>query len=515
MNSPLLPCLLSLVAGGLYALTYPSFVGNGWLPLLFIALPLFLWNLERTQGLKQGLLHVFLYNVGLNLVGFYWIPATLREFGQLPYFVSLLLGFLFSFILQPHWWAYAVWRRFRPKSLNWNSERGILLSAFILTLIERYLPQQFPIYAGSPWLHLAPYLGLAPILGVVAFSFMSYWVGLEVVMQLRLKVLRPLVWIVLVIFVGLNAFLRLDIPTTTPKLAVRIVQANIGNFLKVASEHGDTNSFDSVNDSYRNLSWTNNGFKPELILWPETAYSETFYGLEADLPGIFQEVMSATQAEMLIGGYEHDMTKSTTDYYETVWNSSLLLSDGRVKSSYHKNILIPFGETLPFGFLNRSVVNLVPAVSLFARGAGTPLMETKKGYRFVAPICYEILDSNYMRSLLNEHNQNSFIANHTNDSWYGETAEPYQHLFLSKWRALEFQLPIIRSTNTGVSSVIYSDGSESKRLGIGEKNILDVVVPLSAGKSTTYQEYGAIPMLLIFLTLLGIIFAREKSGTRP
>jgi apolipoprotein N-acyltransferase len=515
MKSHLISCLLSLVAGGLYALTYPSFMGGGWLPLLFIALPLFLWNLERTQGLKQGLFHVLCYNVGLNLVGFYWIPATLREFGQLPYFVSILLGLLFSFILQPHWWGYVIWKKFRPTSLNWNSERGILLTAFILTLLERYFPQQFPIYAGSPWLHLAPYLGLAPILGVIAYSFMSYWIGLEVVMQIRLKVMRPLVWIVLAIFVGMNAYLKLEIPTDSPKLPVRIVQANIGNFMKVASEHGDTNSFDSINDTYRNLSWTNNGFKPELILWPETAYSDTFYGTGSELPGIFTDIMNTTQAEMLIGGYEQDMSKDLKDYYETVWNSSLLLSEGKVKSSYHKNILIPFGETLPFGPLNRSIVNMVPAVSLFARGNGTPLMETKKGYRFVTPICYEILESNYMRSLLNEHSQNSFIANHTNDSWYGNTAEPYQHLFLSKWRALEFQMPIIRSTNTGVSSVIFPDGSESKQLGMGEKNLLDVIVPLSNGKSTTYQDYGAIPMFLIFLALLGIIFVREKSGSRP
>jgi apolipoprotein N-acyltransferase len=162
----------------------------------------------------------------------------------------------------------------------------------------------------------------------------------------------------------------------------------------------------------------------------------------------FLNIMNQSGSEMLIGGYDQDMTKSSVDFIESVFNSSLLLSEGKVKSIYHKNILIPFGETLPFGPLNKAVVSVVPAISLFAKGSGIPVMETKTGYRFVTPICYEILDSNYMRDLLNQWGNNHFIVNHTNDSWYGNTAEPWQHLFLSKWRALEFQLPIIRSTNT-------------------------------------------------------------------
>ena len=139
-------------------------------------------------------------------------------------------------------------------------------------------------------------------------------------------------------------------------------------------------------------------------------------------------------------------------------------------------------------------------------------METKTGHRFVTPICYEILESNYMRTLLNQHGNNHFIVNHTNDSWYGDTAEPYQHLFLSKWRAVEFQLPIIRSTNTGVSSVIYPDGTESRRLGIGEKNVLDVSVPLGTGEGTFYQTWGVLPLLLIAGALILATILREMKA---
>lgn len=513
MNSFPVILLLSVVAGGLYALTYPATWMPGWLPLLFVALPLFLWCLERSKTLRQALLIVLCYNVGLNLVGFYWIPHTLREFGQLPWIISVILGLLFSFILQPHWWAYALWRKYRP-DWNWSSEKGVILTALLLTVLERYIPQQFPIFAGSPWLNMAPYLGLAPWLGVVVFSFVTYWLALEVITQIALRRIRPQVFIVFVSFIAVNTALTLSGARSTQSLRVRIVQANVGNFLKVQSERGDKNSFEAINNDYYQLSTTKNDFSPELIVWPETAFSSSFYGNSPEIPLIFRDIIQNTGgAEVLIGGYVQDPNKDVFEIFESIFNASILMSGTTVKSTYHKNILIPFGETLPFGPLNRQIVEIVPAVSLFARGVGTSLMETKAGYRFVTPICYEILESQYMRSILNQFGNNRFIVNHTNDSWYGDTAEPHQHLFLSKWRALEFQLPIIRSTNTGITSVIYPDGSESRRLGVGEKGVLDLAVPLGSGEATFYQNWGIFPLLILVGLLLGMTVFRESRTT--
>lgn len=338
---------------------------------------------------------------------------------------------------------------------------------------------------------------------------------MEIVVQLTLKKFRPQVWMALLVFVVLNAAFPLQGPEEVQNLNVRFVQANIGNFTKVESERGEVNSYEAIAKKYFQLSVKDNGFEPELIIWPETAWPNSFYGHRTELSGIFKQIMERTGAELLIGGYDHDPNKSPEKFHESVFNSSILLSDNRFKTAYHKNILIPFGETLPFGPFNEQVVSIVPAVSLFARGHGTPQMETRSGLRFVTPICYEVLDSNYMRELLNQWKENHFIVNHTNDSWYGDTAEPHQHLFLAKWRALEFQLPLLRSTNTGITSVIFPDGSESKRLGVGEENNLDVSVPVGKGHSTFYQLYGALPMFGVFLLLFLITWMREKNESRP
>jgi len=509
MKENLISWILCSLAGALLSLGFPSFLGDGWFPLIFIAFPIFFWRLERSKSLSEGLLASLFFNLGFNLCGYYWIPHTMREFGQLPYPISVLLGLLFTFILQPHWWAYSLWKHFRP-AWSWNSQTATLTSALIMTLLERYIPQQFPTYAGSPWLNLAPYIGLAPIVGAVTFSFITYWTALETVVQLSQRKFRSPVWICLFLFFILNASFPLKTPQASKNLNIRMVQANIGNFLKVSSEEGSKDSFETISDKYEGLS-VRDGFKPDLIMWPETAYAESFFGEHTKLHDVFIRIMEKTNAELLIGGYDEDPDRTHYELAESVYNSSLLLSENKLKTAYHKNILLPFGETLPFGPFNKEIARLVPAVSLFARGYGTPLMQTKSGLRFVTPICYEILDSNFMRGLLREWGGNHFIANHTNDSWYGETAEPYQHLFLSRWRAVEFNLPILRSTNTGITSVIYPDGSESHRLKIGETGTLDLSLGLSEPQETIYLRFGVLPLMLIFSLLLGISIILKKN----
>ncbi len=52
---------------------------------------------------------------------------------------------------------------------------------------------------------------------------------------------------------------------------------------------------------------------------------------------------------------------------------------------------------------------------------------------------------------------NAFV-NITNDAWFGRTAEPYQHLALAVFRAVEHRLEMVRAVNTGVSAHIDAAG---------------------------------------------------------
>ena len=54
--------------------------------------------------------------------------------------------------------------------------------------------------------------------------------------------------------------------------------------------------------------------------------------------------------------------------------------------------------------------------------------------------------------------KSDFIVNITNDFWFGDYLGPYQHFYLTKIRAAEFNKPIIRVSNNGISAVIDNNG---------------------------------------------------------
>ena len=325
MNRNFKDFVIALIAGGIYALSYPSFIGDSLWFLLFPSLTLFIWKLE-SANLKKSALIILGFNLGLNLIGYYWIPHTLREFGQLPFFISIILGAMACLILHPHWWLYALWKKLRPLH-DWNKERYLLLNIFVIVLLERFTPQQFPSYVGSPWIKIAPFLGLAPLFGVIIFSFVTYWICFEVVIQLQQKKIRYSVWIFTLIFIILNVVFKIEKTQDTQPFPIRIVQANIGNFLKISSEKGNQNSFESIERRYEDLSLKKNGFSPKLIVWPETAYADSFFGKETKLAPYFLKIVKESNSEILIGGYDQDLTKSPFDLLESVFNSSLLITN--------------------------------------------------------------------------------------------------------------------------------------------------------------------------------------------
>jgi len=328
------------------------------------------------------------------------------------------------------------------------------------------------------------------------------------------------------IFIISHAFMPpLNNAPREKSLNIRVVQANVGNLLKTESEAGDAMAVSDVVERYRQLSLLESPQKLDLVVWPETAYpypfrSDLLKKGEDTLPEVFHEILARTNAEILLGGYDSLSDNLYSERFETDYNAAFLLGvGGNLSQVYRKHILIPFGETLPFGPLNRPLSRVLPEVSFFARGKDYNFFQTKSGASFVVPICYEILQGSFIARLLNGTGKPAdFMVNLTNDSWYGETAEPAQHLFLAKWRAVEFQRPIVRSTNTGITTVIYPDGREGRRLLVGQKDVLDVRLHLpQVPRPTFYEKWGLWGLMALWLLLAAVFsvdwWRRNQRGT--
>ncbi|MBT4791130.1 MAG: apolipoprotein N-acyltransferase [Halobacteriovoraceae bacterium] len=512
--------VLLFIAAVLYTLGFSN-IFNIYVPFLpLVATAIITFFIFQANSTKQRLIYYFFYNTIINIISFYWITNTFQEFGKLPFIIALGLNAGFALILNPHFliliFALKLIDRNFKKLENHYFQSGIfaMILACLFTIAEYIVPQQFPVMLGQPWIIWSKYLGTAKYLGQHVFSFFSYLLAFEMIHFIKKKKMSYLNLSMILVFIVINPLLSTKTELKNPtEFNIRLVQANISNFLKVSSEGGGYASVSEVLSRYKTLSTAPyiEGKSIDLIVWPETAYPYPIKTTTADLsqtqvPYLFHEIISQTKAELLFGGYEH-RSDANDHFYKSEFNASLLLSqEARLKDTYQKHILIPFGETLPLGPLNRWASKLLPEMAFFAEGEKSTLFQTPKKINFISSICYEILRPEFIRNYLNKTKIRPHIMiNLTNDSWYGDTVEPELHLMLTKWRAIEFNLPILRATNTGISTYINQQGQEVKRLAYNKTGNLDLSLKLANKDtklfSTFYQKYGfggIFPLWLLF-----------------
>lgn len=522
-----LKSLLSFAAGLIYAFNFPSkyFVSFVIMPIFAIAL--LLWNItsdnedrERTS-LRFKLSQAFLFCLAASLLGYYWIPYTLREFGGMQAPFNYLVGMILGPLTLPQFYTSVFLVHLLEKTKFTNpilKYSRVTIYAFVFTISEIITPQQFPTKAGNGFLVLQPYLGLAPIFGASIFSFFLYYIASSINGFLKKYPFNYPVILFSIGFVIFNASMPLEYEKTSETLNTRIVQANIGSLMKVQSEGGDFSAVETVLATYYDLSKSpvpNEWDQVELIVWPETALPGLLSSRNIKngrpFPPIITDITRTMNTEMFFGGYDynHEKDENSEVYFEDQFNTIFHANaSGILQGLYHKKELIPFGETMPFGPFNKYLKHINSNISFFARGKESPLLTTRDNFKFMPVICYEILFSEFVQDFINEHKENrpDFIINLTNDSWYGDTSEPHQHLFLSHWRALEFNIPILRSTNTGITSILYPDGSESERMGVGEKRVLDIQLYKSNGKATFYQAWGDWSVVVLMLGFIAISY---------
>lgn len=253
-------------------------------------------------------------------------------------------------------------------------------------------------------------------------------------------------------------------------------------------------------------------------------------------------------------------------YYETnlktinVYNSSSLFSRrGNREAIYHKRKLIAFGEQIPMAeFLDSTgLIQLVPESVRYSRfkpgkeftaipymlyNYNNPLKEDNEfpikpldellnekqvsdyfkdrsfqphGY-FMPLICYEIIQPEYVRNFFNEATHPvDFIVNITQDKWYGNTIESYQHMVLGKIRAIELRRSIVRSTNSGVSASIDPLGNYIRPIYGNQLTQQETVeiqifdIPIMKHNKTIYSMIGTY--WLYVLMILFILFYVKKN----
>ena len=190
-----------------------------------------------------------------------------------------------------------------------------------------------------------------------------------------------------------------------------------------------------------------------------------------------------------------------------VWNSLHAIDPGgRVVATYDKAHLVPFGEYVP---LRRwlSFAKVTQGRTDFSAGAG-PVTLNLPGLPPVSPlICYEIV---FPGRVTGPGERPGWLLNLTNDSWFGRSSGPYQHLAQARLRAVEEGVALVRVANSGISAIVDAYGRTVASLGLGRQGIIDGDLPAALVEPTPFARLGnAVVMLLSIVLAVAAIFMPE------
>ena len=131
------------------------------------------------------------------------------------------------------------------------------------------------------------------------------------------------------------------------------------------------------------------------------------------------------------------------------------------------------------------------------------------GTRVAVNICYEDAFGDDIRPQARDA---AILVNVTNDAWYGRSVAALQHNQIAAMRALETGRPLLRATNTGITSAIDHRGREVARLPWFTRDILEVDVVGRRGLTPCVRFGDALPAALAGLLVAGAALADRRRG---
>jgi apolipoprotein N-acyltransferase len=288
-----------------------------------------------------------------------------------------------------------------------------------------------------------------------------------------------------------------------PEVTVGVVQANMGLMEK-------RNSYDEGLQRHIDLSrGLERDDKIDFVVWSETSAMQPVRE-ESFRRDLGRGVAKRIGVPAIFGAVIY---KIVDDERRFVDYNSAVASDatGTVTSRYDKEYLLTFGEYLPFGDMFPVLYKWSPNSGHFSPGTSLdPLQLTVNGATHPVSmlICYEDILPEFTNAAV-RHADPELLVNMTNDAWFGDTVEPWEHLALAQLRAVEHRRYLVRGTNSGVSAVVDPVGRVVAHSGTFRQE--GISAPIHWMKQhTVYERIGDWPWLLGSIALGVGAFRRRK-----
>lgn len=484
------------------ALFFLGYAGWGVWPLALVAWAALWWGLEaaRARGVAAAALAGFVFGWVAHAGGFGWLWRLVDVFldGNRPLGAALWLA-------HSAWFA-AAYAAYAALYAALRARGWAVAAAGVAPLlaVEWLWPALFPVRLGDAFVDRTAFVQIADLGGALLVTALALVVNAAVFETLRWAAgARPLprgTWAAAALAVGAAAAygtLRIraleDAVARAPELRAGVVQGN----LDVLAKRRDPERMHAAYLQQTRELLADGSV--DLVVWPETVYTR---GIQGPLPVAGDLIRRDLGVPLLFGAAS---VRSGPDGRSLTYNSAFLIeADGAIRDGYDKNLLIPLAERLPVGALAR----WLPHADHFGAAADTPPL-TLGPWRMATPICYEAIVAGFVRRMVREARPNLLVML-SNDSWFGDSQEPWLHLNLARLRAIEHRRFVVRAANGGVSAIIDPLGRLAGRTGLlTRENLRGSVRALYA--DTVYARLGDWPGALATAAVAALLLVRRAG----
>ncbi|MDA9259262.1 apolipoprotein N-acyltransferase [Gammaproteobacteria bacterium] len=481
---PLLKYLLLSIIGATSFLAFSPF---NFKLVIVLTHALLLYSVMSSSSILVAFKRSIAWGTGYWLGGTGWLIVSIYFYGNTSIYIALLI-IIFMAILLSVVFIGPICLIYLVRRTN-NYLVHSLLCAGVLTVIELL---RFILLGGFPWLLpglvLIDTIGqdLIPLIGIYGGSFFVYFISLFLLGSFQSKSYKQ-------VFVGLCLLIIFyphpgyKQPLEDEGMNIAIIQPSLDPFQKYENSYKNT-----IESALVNLSNTNKDV--DLLIWPESPLP--YLNSSQDMNKLLARTNNLPV--ILSGGWEY----SNGD----LQNVMSVLGE---KQIYAKQHLVIFGEYIPFEGILRGLIEFfdMPMSTIKAGNTNQELF-TINGKQVLGLICFDIA---FPLSYINQSKKADFIVNISNDTWFGSSYGPYQHLQIVRARALEFNKWIARGTSDGISTIVDNKGTIVSKIDKGKQGVLQGKIYFTNAESY-FLKYGflIIPILSLILSLLAFVLRSRK-----
>ena len=485
-------CLLAV--GQLSQFGWISFVA--YIPLITIA-----YRKKFLDIFKFSFFSFFLY----YFITFKWISATIIQFTKISFELSILALFFLSIIFAFYHAAVFCLTRWLSIYFNWS-----YLWLFPVGLcVSEYLKEYGYIVSfpwGSPAYSLLTVRLISQIASVVGVYGLVFIVGLINSAIFELLFIKnnnnlQIVTLSVITVVICYGWLQINNQSKYNHLENIKIATLQGNNRQQVDQNSDFNQI-KIFDKYKELQQKAMMQNVKITVWPESSYP---YHVSRN--NFHQMLQLKNLSDVNI------IPATSFDSENKIYNTVFMVNRSKdIVGIFDKNHLVPFGEYVPWPFKS-FFSKFIPHSINFNRNTvskSIPIyIVTKNKLKriFVAIIiCYDGGFPKISRNFTK--NKAELLINVSNDSWYGNSWEPDQHLKMYQMRSIETARNCIRATDTGISAWVDVNGDIHRPTNLFREALSIYNISTSTEK-TAYQKFGDIvPKICLYVLMSCIIYSK-------